>query len=165
MVSGAPATGRTTLAREVARALTIPFLSKDLIKESLFDSLGTKAREWSKKLGLASIELLFEMVERQIEAGRSVVAERNYYRKYDVPRFERLRKAYAFRMVEVHCATDEETMRERMIGLAGTRERHAGHADGDEEHIWLGAALAHGMFDPLGVADQLIRVGTTDFTK
>ena len=59
MVSGAPATGRTTLAREVARALTIPFLSKDLIKESLFDSLGTKAREWSKKLGLASIELLF----------------------------------------------------------------------------------------------------------
>ncbi len=163
VVSGAPATGKTTLTIAVTKALRMPYLGKDSIKESLFDSLGTKDREWSKKLGLASIELLFKLVDLQLEAGRGVVAECNYYKRLDVPRFERLRRAHTFRMVEVHCATDEKTMLERMRRRAGTPGRHAGHSDGDEEHARLSALLADGMFDPLGVADELIRVDTTDF--
>lgn len=75
VVSGAPATGKTTLTIAVTKALRMPYLGKDSIKESLFDSLGTKDREWSKKLGLASIELLFKLVDLQLEAGRGVVAE------------------------------------------------------------------------------------------
>ena len=58
LISGAPGTGKTTMGRHLATGLRIPYLGKDLIKESLFDSLGTKDREWSVKLGIASIEKL-----------------------------------------------------------------------------------------------------------
>src|SRR4051794_10844242 len=41
VVSGIPASGKTTLARQLALALELPLVSKDVIKEALFDALGT----------------------------------------------------------------------------------------------------------------------------
>ena len=41
LVSGAPASGKSTLARALAQIFAYPLISKDTIKESLFDSLGT----------------------------------------------------------------------------------------------------------------------------
>ena len=70
IVNGPPAAGKTTFARSLAGELRLPLFTKDDIKESLFDTLGFQDREWSRKLGLASLVLLFELVERQIEVGR-----------------------------------------------------------------------------------------------
>jgi hypothetical protein len=38
-------------------------LSKDVIKETLFDRLGIGDVEWSKRLGAASVEVLFALTE------------------------------------------------------------------------------------------------------
>ncbi|MFE7359159.1 AAA family ATPase [Streptomyces sp. NPDC057543] len=40
IVSGPPGTGKTYLARQLATRLTLPWYSRDAIKESLFDTLG-----------------------------------------------------------------------------------------------------------------------------
>ena len=40
LVTGLPATGKTTLARLLARRFTAPLLAKDVIKEPLLDVLG-----------------------------------------------------------------------------------------------------------------------------
>ena len=37
----------------------MPYLSKDLFKETLFDTLGWDDRGWSQQLGSASMALLF----------------------------------------------------------------------------------------------------------
>lgn len=39
LVSGAPGAGKTTIAQPLAEALGFPLLSKDHIKETLYDSL------------------------------------------------------------------------------------------------------------------------------
>ena len=67
VVSGAPCTGKTTLGRRIAQEFRLPFLSKDAFKESLSDTLGRGDLEWSKKLGVASIMLLFEQIATQLE--------------------------------------------------------------------------------------------------
>ena len=51
LVTGPPASGKTTLARPLARHLGLPLLGKDTIKEALFDALGTGDRAWSRRLG------------------------------------------------------------------------------------------------------------------
>jgi hypothetical protein len=51
VVSRAPGAGKSTLAAPLARALKFPLLAKDVIKESLFDSLGLYAPRRSSAWG------------------------------------------------------------------------------------------------------------------
>jgi predicted kinase len=77
LVTGPPGGGKTALAAPLARGLGLPLLSKDELKESLFDSLGTGDPEWSRRLGRAAVALLFVVAARELEAGRSLVLEAN----------------------------------------------------------------------------------------
>jgi predicted kinase len=64
VVSGAPGAGKSTLAVPLARALGFPLVSKDVIKESLFDSLGQVDADplaSSRRLGAAAMELLWRL--------------------------------------------------------------------------------------------------------
>jgi hypothetical protein len=61
LVSGPPASGKTTIARPLARQLGVPLLGKDVIKEALFDVLGTGDRAWSRRLGAASYAVLLAL--------------------------------------------------------------------------------------------------------
>ena len=68
MISGAPATGKTHLARLLADSLPVVVLEKDAIKETLFDTLGQDDREWSRMLGTAAFALLRDLVESHLKA-------------------------------------------------------------------------------------------------
>ena len=54
VISGPPATGKTTLGTDLKRHYNVLFIYKDLIKDSLFDTLGIKDSDWSRQLGIAS---------------------------------------------------------------------------------------------------------------
>src|SRR5580765_1761227 len=77
VVSGPPGAGKTTLARPLAAALGFPLLSKDVIKEALFDALGHVDHDTlvsSKRLGVAAMELLWRLAEETSH----VVLEANF---------------------------------------------------------------------------------------
>ena len=58
VVSGTPGSGKTTLARQLAIALELPLISKDVIKEALYDTLGTGDLELSRRFGAASHRIM-----------------------------------------------------------------------------------------------------------
>lgn len=62
LVTGIPGAGKTTVSRALSKALTLPLLSKDAIKESLFDVLGVRDREWSLQLGAAANNVLWSLL-------------------------------------------------------------------------------------------------------
>jgi hypothetical protein len=62
-VSGAPGSGKTSLAVPLAAELGCALLAKDRIKETLHDALGAPGpgRAWSRRLGAAAMELLWAL--------------------------------------------------------------------------------------------------------
>jgi predicted kinase/diadenosine tetraphosphate (Ap4A) HIT family hydrolase len=80
IVAGAPATGKTTLARALGTSLGLPVITKDDMKEALAVPFATGDRAWSRQLGVAAYSVLFVVAERILAAGSGLVLESNFRR-------------------------------------------------------------------------------------
>ena len=162
VVSGPPAAGKTTLARGIGQRLGLPVFTKDDLKESLYDSLGWDDLDSSRRFGKASIDLLFNIMEVQLSAGKGLIAESNFYARYDPPRFKRLAERCRHRLLQVYCSTTDEAIVSRYRARGASGSRHPAHFDGaNVERLRQG--LAEGVWEPLDVPGRLITVDTSSF--
>ena len=103
-VSGAPGSGKTSLAGPLAVELGYALLCKDRIKETLHDALGALSPDLacSRRLGGAAMELLWGLAAD----APAVVIEANFrpYSEYQRAKLSGL----AEQPVEVHCACPPE---------------------------------------------------------
>jgi predicted kinase len=156
VVSGPPASGKTTLARKLAAELRLPLLEKDAVKERLADVLGSSGgREWSQRLSAATMAVILDLAAELVAAGVSVVAEANFARGLHDGRLSALSPA---RLVEVHCEAPLEVLRERLEGRDSAR--HPIHYDAEFAARDLDRRLTDDVHGPLRVG-ELIRVDTT----
>ena len=90
VVSGAPGTGKSTLANRLAEQFALPCLTKDDIKERLFDTLGWSDRAWSQRLGAASNELLLHMAQQMMITQTHFILENAFWAEESRPQWEKL---------------------------------------------------------------------------
>jgi predicted kinase len=116
LVTGAPGSGKTSLARPLAAELGFALLSKDLIKETLHDGLGAPVpdRAWSRRLGAAAMELLWTLAAD----APTVVLEANFRPQSAYERNRIL--ALSACLVEVNCACPPELAARRYTERAAT---------------------------------------------
>src|SRR5262249_20202092 len=129
IITGPPASGKSTLGRQLARRLGLALLSKDLFKEVLFDELGWSDRQWSRRLGSASMALLFRSAFALLEADQSVALEANFYPEWDTAPLRQLTERSGCRFVQVVCTASTRTLVERYRTRSLTGERHPGHTE------------------------------------
>lgn len=149
LVSGAPAAGKTSLARPLARLLGLPLIAKDDVKETLVDVLGDQDGDlgWSRKVGGAAMELLWKLAER----APAVVLEANF-RPHSAYERERLTRLQA-QIVEVYCRCPADVLMQRFRERAKTA--HAAHPATDLTPEWIAE------FDrPMGLG-SVVEVDTT----
>lgn len=122
LISGPPSAGKSTLATPLAEALGFALLSKDTIKETLFDALHGPAGDeaHSKRLSDAAMEVLFALA---VQSPR-VVPDANF-KPHDPHQRERL-ATLGGTLVEVHCRCSPEVAMRRFAQRAETR--HPAHA-------------------------------------
>ena len=164
IVTGAPCAGKTTLARRIAQEFRLPLIAKDDIKESLFDSLGWKDREWSKQLGRATMHLLFYFAETQLAAGRSCIVESNFRADMATEEFRALQAKHNFVPLQVVLKCERDMLAQRFRARWDSGTRHPGHVDhlsSDEEL----AAIINSDYQAMDIGGQVIEVDTTDLNQ
>lgn len=119
VVSGPPASGKTTLASALAPALGLPLIAKDTIKQALMTVLPVPDVPASRAIGRASVAALLAVAAEAPAA----VLESVWHRSHAVADLGNLPGS----LVEVFCRCDPEIAAQRYARRAGTRA--AGHFD------------------------------------
>lgn len=120
VVSGPPASGKSTLAPRVAESLGLPLIAKDTIKEALLSVLDAPDVGTSRQLGRASAHAMLA-VAAQSPIG--AVIECNFYRSIARSELD----ALPGQVIELFCRCHPDVAWGRYRNRAGTR--HAGHFD------------------------------------
>lgn len=129
VVSGPPASGKSTLAPALAHDLGLPLIAKDTIKDALMSLLPVPDLEASRQIGRGAVAAMLAVAA---ESPIGAVIESNFYRSVAVADLRRL----PGRVVEVFCRCEQAIANDRYRRRAGTR--HAGHFDSVRTHeeLW-----------------------------
>jgi len=148
LITGLPGTGKSTLARSLARHLGVPLICKDTIKEPLLDLLGAPDRAESRRLSDASFAVMFALARDCLLAGADVILEGNFRPgEHEAPLFASIRETntsdrndsntsdpdapHAVRITQILCRTPEPVRIARLKARASDPSRHPGHRDAD----------------------------------
>ncbi len=165
IVTGLPCTGKTALAHRLSREIPLPILAKDDLKESLFDSLGWSDRDWSMKLGRATILLLYQLVETLLRAGAPAIAETYFHPDLARAEFQAIQARTPFRPFVINCIADGEVLWQRWQNRLTSGERHPGHVDDTISDQAVRAILLQGRTAPQLIIGNLCRIiDSTDFS-
>lgn len=127
VVTGLPASGKSTVGAAVAEALGLPFLDKDEILEALFESLGTGDAQWRTRLSRAADEVLRRQA---VHSSGAVIASWWRHPRSQAPSgtSPEWLSSLPGVLTELHCRCSPQTAVERFFA----RKRHAGHLDGSK---------------------------------
>lgn len=180
LVTGIPAAGKSTLAKAMAEKWKLPVLSKDAIKELLFDYVGFQSREGKVKLGIAGMEIMYYAAEQLMKAGQPFILENNFEYSSE-PGLKALLEKYQYPALTITLTGDYEVIYRRFLERESSPDRHRGHVVNDchPEKAGSGSAetkgasvsyenYVHGIeqrgFDAFCAGGRQIRVDTTDFS-
>jgi len=124
IILGAPASGKTTLGRRLAADLALPCLSKDDIKEALFDVLGASDAAASRRLSDASFGAQLRLARAHLGGGGSCILEGNW-RAEHAAALSGIVATPGARAGQIGCRAEAGDIARRFI----SRVRHSGHAD------------------------------------
>ena len=140
LVGGAPASGKTQLARQLAARYGAALCTKDEIKEILFETLAAPAEYaqcggdtlsvgWSRRLSDASFALQFHFAATLLRAQRCVLLEGNFRPgEHEVP-LTALLSAAGAQAIQILCQASSATRAARLAARAGDAGRHPAHHD------------------------------------
>lgn len=178
LIAGMPASGKTTFAKRLSEELQIPMVSKDEIKEILFDTVGFHSREEKVALGVGSMNIMYLFAESLMRTNKFIILENNF-ENISKPKLQELISKYHYTPITVLFDGDMKIIYNRFIERDNSPTRHRGHVVNTEYPESINSnAIPHQIkfedfqktFEERGIrhfniSDDTIKIDTTDFDK
>lgn len=165
VVSGPPATGKTTLAHALARALHCPAICRDEIKEGLVSGAtsGSFLPRRGDAANLAATAAFFDVVDLLIGRGVTLVAEAAFQHQRWAPRLIALTESADIRVIT--CVASDDAVRDRRRRrLRNEPWRRRFHADSDPDQLRSAEQPedAPASYEPIRLKLPVLAVDTSD---
>ncbi|MCY0923089.1 AAA family ATPase [Streptomyces sp. H27-G5] len=147
VVSGPPATGKTTLARALAQHLGCPAILRDEIKQGMVMNCPGHDADGDDPLNIPALEAFFATISVLLRAGTTVVAEAAFQDRLWRPGLEPLTEFADLRIIR--CTTPGPTIAQRITDRAHNDSHRVAHGDKA-----LLADMEAGVYDP----DQFVPI-------
>lgn len=177
LVTGIPAAGKSTIAALLAEKLHIPMISKDSIKELLFDEIGFHSREGKVCLGVAAMKAMYYFAEQLMKQNQPFILENNFENS-SREGLVQLLDSYSYRAITVTLTGDYEKIYRRFAERNNAPSRHRGHVVNDcypekepgryvppIPYEWYVGGIRDRGMDTFTANGLHITVDTTDFTQ
>lgn len=161
IVSGPPSSGKTTLAQAIADKFKLPLITKDHLKEILFDTIGWQDRAWSHQVGSASFSILHYILDSFMVTGQPIIVEGNFKPEFESHEISLRLKKFGYTSFQIMCQADGQVLFDRFKRRSQSGERHPGHCDATN-HDELKPDLIKGKYLPLDIVGRVITFDSTD---
>jgi predicted kinase len=158
VITGAPCTGKSSVARPLAGRLSLLLIEKDAIKEQLFDSLGAGDRDWSQRLSRASFDLMYRFAEMILRVGRGCIVEGNFKPAEETLHLNHLIESTGCEVAQIVCHSPAKVVWARHSMRAKQQYRHPGHVDQLYSAEEMARKAVDGTYAPLDIGGRLIEI-------
>ena len=177
VLTGMPATGKSTICKALAQEFGFPVVEKDGIKEELFDTVGFTCYAQKRALDHAANAVVIHMVEQILKVGGSVIVDNNFD-DISGKRFTALLEQYAPKCACVFLHGELDVLHERYTVRDNAHARHLGHVlqdhypprEGDSLYYTMTREEFYEKFMKRGMDSFVcpggrLDIDTTDFSK
>ena len=130
LITGIPASGKSTLAAALSDHLRLPMLSKDSIKELLFDDIGFSSRAEKVALGVAAQNMLYYAARQLLRTGTPFILENNFESSSRESLLTLLNE-FQCTAITLTLTGDLPTIYHRFVQRNQSPSRHRGHVVND----------------------------------
>lgn len=161
-ISGPSCAGKSTLAKKISEKFQLPLITKDSLKELIFDNLGWSDREWSQKVGRTSTKLLIYFLNSMLISKKSIIIEGGFGKGFEAKPISEMLSKFGYQPLQIMCQCNGQILLERFKKRSESSERHPGHND-TKHYEESKEMLLRGKLDPLEIGGELLTLDTTDF--
>lgn len=163
IISGESVTGKSTIAQRFTEEFSLPLISRDEIKERLFNQLGVKDRDWSHQVGLAAYEIMYYIADHLLSVGQSVILESTFkparQRQQEI---SKLITKYQPQILHIQTTASAPLLVERFAARSNSVGRHPGHVDSTNLEDFK--VVVEQGYQPMQLPGTFLKLNTDDWS-